>query len=162
MNKYRNYSEDWLLSSKDYGEHVSAMTSEKLHSKSDIAAELAWRDEQLTKTNERVKELERELKESDDDLCVTQKQSSKYEAALEEVQSIFVDNDACPLFEPFDAKNLSNWLNKFAIEKKIEAVESLNNFLLNEYDFKGDYSFGFVGQAIATFEEQLRKEQVHG
>lgn len=27
-----------------YGKHVSAMTSEKLHSKSDIAAELAYRD----------------------------------------------------------------------------------------------------------------------
>ena len=54
MNKYRNYSEDWLESSDTYGEHVSAMTGEKLHSKSDIAAELAWRDEQLAKANERV------------------------------------------------------------------------------------------------------------
>jgi len=27
-----------------YSKHVSAMTSESLHSKSDIAAELAWRD----------------------------------------------------------------------------------------------------------------------
>lgn len=27
-----------------YSDHVFAMTAEKLHSKSDIAAELAWRD----------------------------------------------------------------------------------------------------------------------
>jgi hypothetical protein len=30
-----------------YSLHVSAMTTEALHSKSDIAAELAWRDRQL-------------------------------------------------------------------------------------------------------------------
>jgi hypothetical protein len=31
-----------------YSRHVSAMTSEGLHSKSDIAAELAFRDKELT------------------------------------------------------------------------------------------------------------------
>lgn len=30
-----------------YSQHVMAMTVEKLHSKSDIAAQLAWRDQQL-------------------------------------------------------------------------------------------------------------------
>ena len=30
-----------------YGKHLMAMTSEGLHSKSDIAAELAWRDFQI-------------------------------------------------------------------------------------------------------------------
>ena len=30
-----------------YTRHVMAMTSERLHEKSDIAAELAWRDEQI-------------------------------------------------------------------------------------------------------------------
>lgn len=30
-----------------YSEHVSAMTSEGLHSKADIAQQLAWRDKQL-------------------------------------------------------------------------------------------------------------------
>lgn len=32
---------------KLYIEHVEAMTAEGLHSKADIAAELAWRDEQI-------------------------------------------------------------------------------------------------------------------
>ena len=58
MSKYKNYDTEWLLSSATYGEHVSAMTKEELHNKSDIAAELAWRDEQLAKANERVAELE--------------------------------------------------------------------------------------------------------
>src|SRR5690242_6906128 len=30
-----------------YSRHVSAMTTEKLHGKSDIAAELAWRDQRI-------------------------------------------------------------------------------------------------------------------
>lgn len=74
---YRNYSKEWLLDSKLYCDHVSAMTRENLHSKSYIAAELAWRDEQLTMANKRVAELER-------------------------------DREA---------------LNKFALEKKIEALQ---------------------------------------
>lgn len=37
-----------------YGKHVSAITGEKLHGKSDIAAELAWRDQ-------RIAELEKEI-----------------------------------------------------------------------------------------------------
>ena len=51
MKKYRTYNEDTVLYSSDYAEHVSAMTGEKLHSKSEIAMELAWRDI-------RIKELE--------------------------------------------------------------------------------------------------------
>lgn len=51
MKKYRTYNEDVVLYSCAYAEHVSAMTGEKLHSKSEIAMELAWRDI-------RIKELE--------------------------------------------------------------------------------------------------------
>jgi len=40
-----------------YSKHVSAMTSEGLHSKSDIAAELAHRDIQLEQAEARVAEL---------------------------------------------------------------------------------------------------------
>jgi hypothetical protein len=35
-----------------YLRHVSAMTSEALHSKSDIAAELAWRDARIVEARE--------------------------------------------------------------------------------------------------------------
>ena len=40
-----------------YDKHISAMTREKLDSKSDIAAELGWRDWQIEQLNERIKEL---------------------------------------------------------------------------------------------------------
>lgn len=41
-----------------YDKHISAMTREKLDSKSEIAAELGWRDWQIERLNERIKELE--------------------------------------------------------------------------------------------------------
>lgn len=40
-----------------YCRHVSAMTSEELHSKSDIAAELGWRDMQITELQRKVESL---------------------------------------------------------------------------------------------------------
>jgi len=120
--------------------------------------------EHVNALSERVRELEKEIKESDDDLYVTQQQSSSYESALEEIQAVFVDSDACPLFEPFDAKNLSNWLNKFAIEKKIEAIENFvhpyTQGLTKEY-VNGGYGSEVLKAAKAEI-EQLRKEQSNG
>jgi len=40
-----------------YCRHISAMTSEGLHSKSDIAAELGWRDMQITELQRKVEAL---------------------------------------------------------------------------------------------------------
>lgn len=54
MDMYRNYDEDKLMDSDSYGDHVHAMTSEGLHSKAEIADELAVRDD-------RIKELETAL-----------------------------------------------------------------------------------------------------
>ena len=54
---YRNYPED-VLYSDEYAEHVSAMTSEELHSKSDIALELAYRDLIIKGVRAKMKELE--------------------------------------------------------------------------------------------------------
>jgi len=45
----KHYAERAIEDQKYYGDHVSAMTSEGLHSKSDIAAELAHRDELIEK-----------------------------------------------------------------------------------------------------------------
>lgn len=40
-----------------YYRHVHAMTKEDLHCKSDIAAELAWRDREIDTLKETVKHL---------------------------------------------------------------------------------------------------------
>ncbi|ECC3465576.1 hypothetical protein AA471_23515 [Salmonella enterica subsp. enterica] len=41
-----------------YSRHIQAMTREGLHSKGDIAAELAWRDQQIEQLREKLKQLE--------------------------------------------------------------------------------------------------------
>lgn len=45
------------INGKHYSRHVVAMTAERLHSKSDIAAELGWRDMQIAVLNERLQGL---------------------------------------------------------------------------------------------------------
>lgn len=114
----------------------------------------AYKAEQsLAKANERIKELEEEFKGSEDDLYAAEQQLSSYENALEEVQAVFVDSDACPLFEPFNPKNLSAWLNKFAIEKKIEGAYAVISLLDETKDSKTTL------MANNYVREQLRKEQ---
>ena len=49
-----------------YVRHVQAMTAEQLHSKADIAAELAWRDQRADRLAERL-ERAREWMRHDDD-----------------------------------------------------------------------------------------------
>lgn len=54
-------------------------------------------------------------------------------------------------------------LNKFAIEQKIESLEELHSFFLNEFDWKfpdeTHVKFTDVGAAIDARIAQLRKEQ---
>lgn len=45
-----------------YTNHVSAMTGEKLHDKSAIAAELAYRDKVIETLEKKIIELERKIK----------------------------------------------------------------------------------------------------
>lgn len=45
------------ISGNHYSRHISAMTSEGLHSKSDIAAELAWRDARIAELEARTVNL---------------------------------------------------------------------------------------------------------
>lgn len=49
MNKYRQYPDEEALYTPEYAQHVQAMTAEKLHSKSEIAAELAGRDREIAR-----------------------------------------------------------------------------------------------------------------
>ena len=56
------YTERDIIEQGDYySRHTSAMTGEDLHSKSDIAAELAHRDIEIDKLKARVAELEIDL-----------------------------------------------------------------------------------------------------
>jgi len=48
---------DGLMDYDTYPEHVMAMTAEGLHSKSEIAAELAYRDQRIAELEQEVEEL---------------------------------------------------------------------------------------------------------
>jgi len=50
MSEYRNGPDPWDLE-PHYCKHVDAMTGEKLHAKSEIARELAFRDQQIEHLN---------------------------------------------------------------------------------------------------------------
>lgn len=58
---YRNYDDDFIIESSHYDKHVSAMTGEQLHSKSDIAAELAFRDAEIERLRGRIGRAESTL-----------------------------------------------------------------------------------------------------
>lgn len=113
--------------------------------------------EQLAKANERVKERHKELVSRYTTITELQQANNEYAMIIANlVRRADVKTDLLqnPTFEKASVQ-----INKFAIENQVKGVERLNNFLLNEYDFKGDYSFGAVGLAVATFEKKLRKEQ---
>ena len=46
-----------------YSKHMASMTGEKLHDKSDIAAELAYRDFEIDKLKSRIGDLEQDLRD---------------------------------------------------------------------------------------------------
>ena len=56
MNHY-NKDRDNIALGKWYTDHVSAMTREGLHAKSDIASELAFRDKQIAERDETIRKL---------------------------------------------------------------------------------------------------------
>ncbi len=60
--KYRNHDTRAVLLSKQYCEHVAAMTVEALHGKCDIAEELAARDLELARMQHRIERLRGMLK----------------------------------------------------------------------------------------------------
>lgn len=59
MNQYQERDAEALdKQGSYYCRHVNAMTTEGLHAKSDIAAELAWRDSVITEQAVRLKAIE--------------------------------------------------------------------------------------------------------
>jgi hypothetical protein len=106
--------------------------------------------EQLAKANERIEQLEQanlELSANVEACCELTEMGMG--AAIERLFEI--DNT--------ESKAL---LNKFAIEQKIESLEELHSFFLNEFDWKfpddTHVKFMDVGVAVNARIAQLRKE----
>ena len=66
MSETGQYSKRDIMKLDDdggyYFRHVLAMTAEKLHSKTDIAAELAYRDHRITELEVKLAKAESELR----------------------------------------------------------------------------------------------------
>lgn len=124
-------------------------------------------EQQLAKANERVRELEVQLKrlidyEADQALLP----EASYQGTRQLVNDI--KNDATDvggcyevscglldsLFEHYTDKGASKLLNKFAIEKKIEALKSFASYAKGD-----DWEDAYLQEAIKIEIEQLRKEQ---
>ena len=57
MSSKQHYAQRDICEQKYYTQHVHAMTNEKLHSKSNIAAELAHRDEYISMLEEALTDV---------------------------------------------------------------------------------------------------------
>jgi hypothetical protein len=79
MNEYRNYDDENLYSN-EYGVHVNAMTAEKLHGKSEIAQELAFRDITIKTQAAEIDELQG-LSAQDKHIVISLKEENKAQAA---------------------------------------------------------------------------------
>lgn len=66
-----------------YCRHVDRMTRESLHAKSDIAAELGWRDMEIDRLRARVAELERALRDTED---MYTERTSQLDSAMESLR----------------------------------------------------------------------------
>lgn len=67
MNRYK--TRDTHLLGQLYFDHVRAMTTEQLHNKCDIAAELAYRDKQLLRVSQELQQVQAELEKSKEQLA---------------------------------------------------------------------------------------------
>lgn len=192
MALYRNYDENWFLNTATYGKHVSAMTGEKLDSKSDIAAELAWRDDQLVKANEQLQsvckhnatqqpEITRlivELAKANERVKELESQHQLLTKQIEPLLDMQEDGEyytrcdmADDIYEAFIEGSSVDALNKFAIEKKQEAILTIKDKWIKkasemppqlECRSKGSSCYNwamFYARELTDEAEQLRKEK---
>lgn len=146
MSEDNQYAERDLMALDEAGNHyirhVDHMTREKLHSKSDIAAELGWRDMQIAELKAQRDALAAEMSvvESIHDKCV------------------FItddDYDACP-------KNVKEIIRSLAVMQipatdaylnsvRAEGVDSAADFLFEQKDIGG-----YEHELLTAFAAQLR------
>jgi hypothetical protein len=80
--------------------------------------------------DERIAELEKECDALTDDLIETQNQARDAENNIEDIESVFCDEDGHPLIEPFNGDGLSHWIAKRDIEQQAEGVDDFADFNL--------------------------------
>lgn len=114
IEQYRNFDLETVMDSEYYAKHVSAMTGEKLHSKSDIAAELAYRDKRIAELGQ-----ERDsYKEAIDHECVLWDFTVNPDNPRESIQRLLDITDCVARDTDVNKK-----AREFATEQQIKALE---------------------------------------
>lgn len=128
--QYRKFDREELFDNELYSVHVHAMTSEKLHSKSDIAAELAWRDKRIV-----------ELEHVNDTNVV-------------EIEQLKRERDECDFRKLYFS--LLKTLAQRDLEQQVKALDELVE-LIYENPNKGFTTVDIINRASAI-EKQLHKQ----
>lgn len=67
--------------------------------------------------------LTKDCSDIEEDLIETQKDLSRVEIKLEEIELFFTDEDACPIIEPLNSKGLDSWLKSNNLKQQAKGIE---------------------------------------
>lgn len=108
-----------------YMNHVVAMTAEELHSKADIAAELAWRDQEIERLRGEVERLRLELQSGENMNGILLKRD---EGQKKQIESLTKERDELKLFH---SQSIKNWqANNEKLEAEVAGLSGANKSLL--------------------------------
>lgn len=94
--KHYDLDRDPIALGQGYCDHVMAMTAEGLHSKADIAAELAWRDQQINSLSSRLEHYEKNPDTKQwilDELQLRKERNMLFEALGRANEALQADNE---------------------------------------------------------------------
>ena len=80
----------------------------------------------------RIAELGKEREELNNDLLETQEQCREAENKLEDIESFFVDEDACPLIEPLSSNGLEVYFRKLKLNQQAKGVEDFTAIICGD------------------------------
>ncbi len=134
MSKYKQYAKrDLEALQPHYIKHVDAMTAEGLHSKSDIAAELAWRDLQIAEARDQVNHYKAMLTKESGEVTISrngyvEQLEQQLDRRAEELNKAnrMLDNIAKMARALHDSPlSLQDHLNRFAEQRMAATAETL-------------------------------------
>lgn len=93
-------------------------------------------------------QLQKERDECNEDLICTQKTLSELETKYESISLMFCESDGNPIFEPFNAENLSIWLKQRDLEQQSKGATDYNGTLREAAKKASDYGFWLEAMSI--------------
>jgi hypothetical protein len=115
----------------------------------------------LEERDVKIAELEKDPDDLTDDLIETQNQAREAENKLEDIESVFCDEDGCPLIEPFNGDGLSRWIAKRDIEQQANGVSRFAKLHLGEHSLYSSFAKNYCSVLLMQA-KQLRAEVSNG